>query len=334
MYAYMIEGMDHDDRYMMVEDELLQTAQLYTRHLHQAAYDRLRRELGRAGASRRRGARRSSMSARDEERRREAQSEMRTTTAARPRTASEGKEAADEVEGREEEEKGSPSDLSTENSDESRRLTGRARFTGDTMDADGDDVDVWAGTALHGLMTIKPRTPPPAMATSQTPRPAVISAKTEGRRTAAPAAGAGAKQESTSTGLSSPPASMTVSREQMCNAAGRPAATTLLTPTSARSVKLTATTPAAQQLQAVSPSSSPPPPASPSPMPVAAAAAAVADDTDDFDEYIARRRALRRAAAQRHGRSVAACTRRRAARQGLSASDSHALLDQVPTFLR
>lgn len=38
----MIEGIDHDDRYRMVEDEFLSTAGLFTRHLHAAEYQRLK----------------------------------------------------------------------------------------------------------------------------------------------------------------------------------------------------------------------------------------------------------------------------------------------------
>jgi len=40
----MIEGLDGDDVYMMVEDEFYATAQTFTAHLHRAAYKRLMRE--------------------------------------------------------------------------------------------------------------------------------------------------------------------------------------------------------------------------------------------------------------------------------------------------
>ncbi|KAI5922572.1 hypothetical protein F4810DRAFT_711438 [Camillea tinctor] len=39
---FMIDGPDHDDRYRMVEDELLATAQQFTAHLHAAEYQRLK----------------------------------------------------------------------------------------------------------------------------------------------------------------------------------------------------------------------------------------------------------------------------------------------------
>ncbi|KAL2129181.1 hypothetical protein VTI74DRAFT_8109 [Chaetomium olivicolor] len=39
---FMIEGIDHDDRYRMVEDEFLAVAGEFTRHLHAAEYQRLR----------------------------------------------------------------------------------------------------------------------------------------------------------------------------------------------------------------------------------------------------------------------------------------------------
>lgn len=41
----MIEGLNNDDQYIMVEDEFLHTAQLFTRHLHQAEYDRIREQI-------------------------------------------------------------------------------------------------------------------------------------------------------------------------------------------------------------------------------------------------------------------------------------------------
>ncbi|KAI0964746.1 hypothetical protein F4678DRAFT_385724 [Xylaria arbuscula] len=40
--SLMIEGIDGDDRYRMVEDEFLATAQLFTAHLHAAEYKRLK----------------------------------------------------------------------------------------------------------------------------------------------------------------------------------------------------------------------------------------------------------------------------------------------------
>ncbi|OTA63212.1 hypothetical protein K449DRAFT_433320 [Hypoxylon sp. EC38] len=40
--SYMIEGLDNDDLYRMVEDEFLSTAQQFTAHLHAAEYHRLR----------------------------------------------------------------------------------------------------------------------------------------------------------------------------------------------------------------------------------------------------------------------------------------------------
>ncbi|KAL2259567.1 hypothetical protein VTK26DRAFT_6719 [Humicola hyalothermophila] len=39
---FMIEGIDHDDRYRMVEDEFLAVAGDFTRHLHAAEYQRLK----------------------------------------------------------------------------------------------------------------------------------------------------------------------------------------------------------------------------------------------------------------------------------------------------
>jgi len=38
----MIDGLGHDDRYRMVEDEFAQTARTLTVHLHAAEYQRLK----------------------------------------------------------------------------------------------------------------------------------------------------------------------------------------------------------------------------------------------------------------------------------------------------
>lgn len=43
----MIEGLDNDDAYVMVEDEFLAIAKQFTRHLHQAEYERRKREVER-----------------------------------------------------------------------------------------------------------------------------------------------------------------------------------------------------------------------------------------------------------------------------------------------
>lgn len=40
--SFMHDGLDHDDRYRMVEDEFLETAKLFTTHLHAAEYRRLK----------------------------------------------------------------------------------------------------------------------------------------------------------------------------------------------------------------------------------------------------------------------------------------------------
>lgn len=40
--SYMIEGLEHDDLYRMVEDEFLSTAQQFTAHLHAVEYHRLK----------------------------------------------------------------------------------------------------------------------------------------------------------------------------------------------------------------------------------------------------------------------------------------------------
>ncbi|KAI1775737.1 hypothetical protein F4818DRAFT_441014 [Hypoxylon cercidicola] len=40
--TYMVEGLEHDDLFRMVEDEFLSTAQQYTAHLHAAEYHRLK----------------------------------------------------------------------------------------------------------------------------------------------------------------------------------------------------------------------------------------------------------------------------------------------------
>ncbi|KAL5601391.1 hypothetical protein BROUX41_002622 [Berkeleyomyces rouxiae] len=49
--VYMIEGLDNDDQYCMVEDELYETAKRFTAHLHDAEYQRLRNEVRSLNAS-------------------------------------------------------------------------------------------------------------------------------------------------------------------------------------------------------------------------------------------------------------------------------------------
>jgi hypothetical protein len=48
---YMISGLEHDDGWVMVEDEFLSTARLYTAHLHHADYQRLKKLSRVRGAS-------------------------------------------------------------------------------------------------------------------------------------------------------------------------------------------------------------------------------------------------------------------------------------------
>lgn len=45
----MIPGLSHDDIYIMVEDEFLATAHTFTRHLHQAEYQRLKQQMREKG---------------------------------------------------------------------------------------------------------------------------------------------------------------------------------------------------------------------------------------------------------------------------------------------
>ena len=45
---YMIEGYDHDDIYIMVEDEFHSVAQTFTQHLHHAEYQRLKKKASEA----------------------------------------------------------------------------------------------------------------------------------------------------------------------------------------------------------------------------------------------------------------------------------------------
>ncbi|KAF1817092.1 hypothetical protein P152DRAFT_453700 [Eremomyces bilateralis CBS 781.70] len=48
---FMIEGLDGDDAWIMVEDEFLSTAQLFTRHLHHAEYKRLKTRVSSQSSS-------------------------------------------------------------------------------------------------------------------------------------------------------------------------------------------------------------------------------------------------------------------------------------------
>ncbi|KIH93148.1 hypothetical protein SPBR_02913 [Sporothrix brasiliensis 5110] len=136
--SFMVDGMDHDDRYRMVEDELLAVAQTFTAHLHAAAYQRLKRRAqqakGPVAAASRSLARPTvttgvSAAARDRVARRTAAAKQRAKKAA------------------------------------AVRAVGLVHDAGDGDDNHEDDKDntPWAGTALHDLMESDPRKGRPSL---------------------------------------------------------------------------------------------------------------------------------------------------------------------------
>ncbi|KAI5310743.1 hypothetical protein KEM55_002672, partial [Ascosphaera atra] len=135
---FMIEGFENDDLFIMVEDEFLQTAQLFTRHLHQAEYDRIKGKLEEEKAAKSGEAHRglAGVGERDEEKRKVLEHGLREQLLqTRP----------------------------------SRGTTARQ------VDGDANDTrnDLWTGNALHSLMT-RPTMPRSLLGVhggSQTPSP-------------------------------------------------------------------------------------------------------------------------------------------------------------------
>lgn len=132
----MIDGMDNDDRYRMVEDELLAVARTFTAHLHAAAYQRLRAKAKSQTAAALRSLARpttitgASSSTIDRVARRTAATKQKEKQAAALRALKgKGKEKVD---------------------DESDK-------------DDGEEETPWAGTALQDLMETDPRKARPSL---------------------------------------------------------------------------------------------------------------------------------------------------------------------------
>jgi len=115
MDRFLIEGLDQDDRWIMVEDEFYAIAQTFTQHLHYAEYVRRKKEA-------------------------KAQSASETTAIARP---TDGRTPmSNELKQRKEAEALA-----------ARHKAGLEQIAGPhEMDDTDDDDDTWAGTHLHGLM--------------------------------------------------------------------------------------------------------------------------------------------------------------------------------------
>lgn len=117
---FLIEGLDHDDAWIMVEDEFYAVAQSYTQHLHYAEYVRRKKEAKAQNAT--------------------AIGEIERPTDGRtamPKDLQQKKEAEALA---------------------ARQKEGLEQFAGqgdddNSDDDDDDDDDVWAGSHLHGLMT-------------------------------------------------------------------------------------------------------------------------------------------------------------------------------------
>lgn len=121
-HRFLIEGLDHDDAWIMVEDEFYAVAQSYTQHLHYAEYVRRKKEAKAQNAT--------------------AIGEIKRPTDGRtamPKNLQLKKEAEALA---------------------ARQKEGLEQFAGqgdddndDDNDDDDDDDEAWAGTHLHGLMT-------------------------------------------------------------------------------------------------------------------------------------------------------------------------------------
>lgn len=115
-HRFLIEGLDQDDVWIMVEDEFYAVAQSFTQHLHHAEYARLKREAKAQSAA--------------------AVGEMERPTDGRttmPKELQQKKEAEALA---------------------ARQKAGLEQLAAqdDNNDSDDDD-DAWAGTHLHGLLT-------------------------------------------------------------------------------------------------------------------------------------------------------------------------------------
>ncbi|ERT01675.1 hypothetical protein HMPREF1624_02927 [Sporothrix schenckii ATCC 58251] len=143
--SFMVDGMDHDDRYRMVEDELLAVAQTFTAHLHAAAYQRLKRRAQQtngptaAATASRSLARPTAMTgvsaaARDRVARRTAAAKQRAKQAAAVRSVGLVQHAG-----------------------------GAGGDNDDDDNVNDTDNTPWAGTALHDLMESDPRKSRPAL---------------------------------------------------------------------------------------------------------------------------------------------------------------------------
>lgn len=122
----MREGFDADDGYMMVEDELYEVAQMFTRHLHHAEYVRRRKQAKQQNAT----------AVNNLPRPTDGRTTMPPETALRKKSeqlASEQQGALDETSRRR-----PPVDSSDE---------------GDHEEAEDRDDDPWVGTSLHSFMT-------------------------------------------------------------------------------------------------------------------------------------------------------------------------------------
>ncbi|GAB1214778.1 hypothetical protein ATERTT37_003947 [Aspergillus terreus] len=124
----LIEGLDHDDIYMMVEDEFYAVAQSFTQHLHYAEYIRRKKEAKRQNADAIRQLARPTDGVTPVS----AEMKRRDTAEALAERQNRGLE-------------GIGSNRPRVDSEEEAGV--------DEEDEDDDDDDAFAGTSLHGLMT-------------------------------------------------------------------------------------------------------------------------------------------------------------------------------------
>lgn len=136
--SYMMDGMDNDDQYRMVEDELLAVAHTFTAHLHAAAYQRLRANAKSQTAAALRSLARpttTTMIGNDSKER-----VARKTAAAKQRAKQTAALRVVQDKGK-----------------------GKQKEGDDGNDADADEEIPWAGTALQGLMENDPRKARPSL---------------------------------------------------------------------------------------------------------------------------------------------------------------------------
>lgn len=126
----MVEGVNHDDGYVMVEDELLSIAKIFTQHLHHAEYVRMKEAAKKRDQS--------AMVERPTDPRTKMSEQTTKTKAAEARTQM----------------------LKVNETSRSGTKGQHLQDGSETEDEDDHDNDPWVGTTLHALMSnVRPSRP-------------------------------------------------------------------------------------------------------------------------------------------------------------------------------